>query len=200
MCRYTSSNATKFYFDDFYVGPIQYDTVSPEILAVDAITEKILRLTFSEGIQKPGAENSQNYQFLTHGLISDSVKTDVHHPEQAFIFLHDSLVQGTIDSLRIRNIPDLSGNLLSDTVVQFYYYLPHAYDIVIHEIMADPDPPVELPDGEFAELYNRSEFTINLQDWTFSYGSYTKTFPSVKIPAKGYLLVVKDSAYLNFAK
>jgi hypothetical protein len=32
MCRYTSSNATKFYFDDFYIGPVMYDTVSPEII------------------------------------------------------------------------------------------------------------------------------------------------------------------------
>ncbi|MCX6269047.1 MAG: lamin tail domain-containing protein [Bacteroidetes bacterium] len=200
MCRYTSSNATKFYFDDLYIGPIRYDTVSPEILAVEATTAKVLQITCSEAVQKEGAENPDNYLFPDGGFRLDSVKTDVHHPELAFIFLHDSLVQGTIGSLGIRNITDLSGNQLPDTIVPFYYYLPKAYDVVIHEIMSDPDPPVGLPDGEFAELYNRSEFTINLQGWTFDYGSYTKTFPSVKIPAKGYLLVVKDSVYRNFAK
>jgi hypothetical protein len=74
-----------------------------------------------------------------------------------------------------------------------------AYDILIHEIMADPDPAVELPDGEFVELFNRSAFPVNLDGWTFKYGSYSKEFTSFTMPSKSYLLIVRDTAYLNFA-
>jgi hypothetical protein len=65
--------------------------------------------------------------------------------------------------------------------------------------MADPDPPVELPNGEFVELHNRSAFPVNMKDWIFRYGSYTKVFPSTILTAGGYLLIAKDSAYLNYA-
>ena len=200
MCRYTSSNATKFYFDDFYVGPIIYDTIRPEILSVEAISASVIRMVFSEPIQHQSAENVENYRLISKGLSPDSVKQDILQPDVVSIFLHDSLVQGTIDSVNIRNILDLSGNRLTDTIVQLCYYQPGAYDILIHEIMADPDPPVELPNGEFVELYNRSAFTINLKDWKFRYGSYSKVFPSTTLSAGGYLLIVKDSAYLNYAR
>jgi len=200
MCRYTSSNATKIYFDDFNVGPIQYDTIPPKIISHEATTATVLKIGFSEPLHKPSAENPENYHLMSIDIQPDSVVQDIHTPEIVSIFLHDSLSDGTIDSMQIRNILDLSGNRLSDTIVNIYYYQPKAYDILIHEIMADPDPPVDLPDGEFVELYNRSMFPINLKDWTFKYGSYTKVFSAIMLPSKGYLLIVKDSAYLNYAR
>ncbi|MCX6304300.1 MAG: lamin tail domain-containing protein [Bacteroidetes bacterium] len=200
MCRYTSSNATKFYFDDFYAGPIRIDTVPPRVVSMEAITARSLQVTFSEPVQKTSAVNPENYRLLSQGTRPDSVTRDITRPEVVSLFLHDSLPQGTIDSVIVRNITDLSGNRLPDTIVQICYYQPKAYDILIHEIMADPDPPVELPNGEFVELFNRSPFPITLRDWTFRYGSYLKVFPATTIPSKGYLLIVKDSAYLNIAE
>jgi len=109
------------------------------------------------------------------------------------------MADGSSGSFEIRNIPDLSGNRMQDTVIQVSYYPAKAHDILISEIMADPDPPVGLPDGEFVELYNRSEFPINLKDWTFRYGSSSKSFPPMVIPSKGHALIVKDPAFLNYA-
>jgi hypothetical protein len=156
-------------------------------------------VAFSEPVQRSGAENPENYELQPEGIRPDSVLQDFHNPSVVSVYLHDSLLQGTIGSLYIRNIMDASGNMLNDTSVTFCFYHPGAYDILIHEIMADPDPAVELPDGEYVELYNRSAFPVNLAGWTFKYGSYSKVFTSMTIPSKGYLLIVKDSAYLNFA-
>ena len=200
MCKYTSSNATKFYFDDFYAGPILRDTVPPVIISQEAVSARFLRVIYSEPVQRLSAETRGNYQLRSSGIMPDSVIQDIQHPEIVAMFLHDSLADGTTDSLRIRNITDVSENRMQDTVVPVCYYQPKAYDILIHEIMADPDPQVGLPNGEFVELYNRSMFPINLEDWTFKYGSYSKAFPAITLPSKGYLLIVKDSAYLNFAK
>ncbi len=199
MCRYTSSNATKFYFDDFYIGPVLYDTIRPGITSMEALSANVLRISFSEAIQRQPAENVENYQLKLHGIRPDSVILDLSTQCHVSLFLHDSLAEGTFDSLRVVNIADISGNLMRDTLVQVCYYRPKAYDILIDEIMADPDPPVELPNGEFVELYNRSAFPINLKDWTFKYGSYIKSFPSITLSSGGYLLIVKDSAFLHVA-
>ena len=200
LCRYTSSNAAKFYFDNFYAGPVITDTEPPYITGVETVTPACLQITFSEPVQKTDAENPGNYLLQGQGKPPDSVLQDHQNPAIVSVFLQDSIAQGGWDSLHISNIRDLTGNSLPDTIVRVCYYRPEHYDILIHEIMADPDPPVELPDGEFVELYNRTACPINLRDWRFKYGSYTKIFPSLIIPPKGYLIIVKDSAFQNFGK
>ena len=200
MCRYTSSNSAKFYFDDFYAGPILRDTISPEIISSQAKTNQVLKISFSEAVLNSEAENPENYMVVPVDQHPDSVRQDHAFPGLVSIFLHSPLDEGTIYSLHVRSIIDLSGNRMADTIVPVFYYPAKANDILIHEIMADPDPPVGLPDGEFVELFNRSAFPVNLENWTFSYGNYSKVFPAVTIDSKDYLLIVKDSAYLNISK
>ena len=198
MCRYTSSNAAKFWFDDVYIGPVRHDTVSPWILRTETESSSVVNVFFSEPVQRQSAEVTENYRFLQSGTIIDSVRVDPLHPDQVAVFLRNAMPNGTLDSLQVINVRDLSGNRMTDDFVQVFYYLARLYDILINEIMPDPDPPVGLPDAEFIELFNRSEFPVNLQDWNIRYGSYTKVFPAVIIPPKGFLLVVKESAYCTY--
>jgi hypothetical protein len=103
-CQYTTSNSTKFFFDDFYVGIIQTDTIC-------------------------------------------QVKT---------------------------------------------------WDVIMDEIMADPDPVTGLPESEYVELYNRTLFPLNLSGWTFEYGSSIKTFPGISIEPHGYLILTNDTVMNNY--
>lgn len=98
-CQYTSSNSTKFYFDDFYVGTVKTDTS----------------------------------------------------------------------------------------------YEARARDIIIDEIMADPTPSNGLPESEYVELYNRTLFPVELNGWSFEYGSSEKTLPAVTLSPHEYLILTGDS-------
>ncbi len=47
------------------------------------------------------------------------------------------------------------------------------FSILIHEIMADPTPVVDLPNAEFIELKNSSKITIDLFRWKITVGNTT---------------------------
>ena len=74
-----------------------------------------------------------------------------------------------------------------------------SFDIVINEIMADPDPPVSLPVAEYIELLNTSDMDIAAQGWTLSIGEKKIPLPSFRIEKHAYLLVCEagDSILLN---
>ena len=198
FCRYTSSNAAKFYFDDFYAGPVIHDTISPSIISAEVPSEKVINVAFTETVDRVSAETTANYVLSPGGKSPDSARMEAQRPV-VDLFLHDSMTEGAYGSLSVKNIADATGNRMRDTVVPVCYYRPKAFDVLINEIMADPDPPVSLPEGEYVELFNRTSYPLNLKGWSFSYGSYAKVFTSLVIPPKGYLLVVKDSAFLNYA-
>jgi hypothetical protein len=60
--------------------------------------------------------------------------------------------------------------------------------------MADPSPPVNLPDAEYVELYNRSAFPVDLKNWKLLLGSSEKLLPQYTIPAGGYLILCDDDS------
>ncbi|MDD6782342.1 MAG: lamin tail domain-containing protein [Bacteroidales bacterium] len=65
-------------------------------------------------------------------------------------------------------------------------------DIVFTEIMADPDPQVELPNDEFLEIYNRTDTTIDLSGWTLQVNGKTATIAKGSIAAQSYAVLCAD--------
>jgi hypothetical protein len=193
-CNYTSSNGTSYYFDDIYAGGIIVDTIAPIISSVTAISNNQVDVLFSESVFQSIAETISNYS--VNGGIGNPITAIRDASNFALIHLtfSSSFIEGQTYDLTIINIQDLASNALLTTTNSFAYYLPKTYDIVINELMADPDPVVGLPAYEYLELYNRTNFPINLKNWTLVFGSYTKTFPDVSIQSHGYLILTKAEA------
>jgi len=199
-CRYTSSNSTKFYFDNFYVGPILYDTIAPEVKLTEVLNNRKIRITFSEQIVYEGIENNHHFKLLLGNQFPDSVVQDWQNPARVDLLFPGPMEEGQMDSLFVQGIRDPSGNTMSDTLIAVMYHRVMAYDLLINEILADPEPGVDLPDGEFIELWNRSPVPINLEGWSLKFGSYLKIFPSIVVEPDGNLLIVKDSSYLKYGQ
>jgi hypothetical protein len=53
--------------------------------------------------------------------------------------------------------------------------VPGPYNVVVTEIMADPSPPVGLPNAEYIEISNTSSFPISLSGWRIGDGAGTAT-------------------------
>jgi hypothetical protein len=73
--------------------------------------------------------------------------------------------------------------------IEFMIYNAEEYDVIISEIMADPDPVVLLPEVEYIELYNRTDKNIDLTNWTISAGTTVRTIPNCVIESQGYILL-----------
>lgn len=193
-CRYTSSNAIKFWFDDVYVGKIVRDTIPPGIVFADVTSDTTIYLQFSEPVEPSGASQIANYHLKNFGN-PRSASRDILDPSVVVLHWEELMPAGVVDSLLVRNLTDPAENRMHDTTLAIVYYRPKPYDILIHEILADPDPSAGLPAEEFVELYNRSSYPVNLKGWSLKSGNYTKTFPQVVIPPGEYLILSKSIVY-----
>ena len=64
------------------------------------------------------------------------------------------------------------------------------FDVLIHEIMADPNPAVGLPAVEWIELRNHSTTAVNLQGWKLGdAGSLSGAFPSFTLSPDSFVIV-----------
>jgi len=195
--RYTSSNATKFYFDDFYAGAIIRDTIPPVVSSIRFENDHQITVKFSESILKNAAENTENYSMRQPGNPANVVLDTIDHSLVRLIY-NEIFPSGFRDTLTVRNILDLAGNNMVTDNFPVNYYIPKMFDILINEIMADPEPSVGLPVCEYVELYNRTGFIIGLEGWVLVYGSYSKTFPITSIEPHGFLTLTKGFPLAGF--
>ncbi len=69
------------------------------------------------------------------------------------------------------------------------------FDVVINEIMARPAPSAQLPEAEYIELYNRSPYPVNLQNWTITVGSTSRVITGDRIMEPGDYLLISHEKY-----
>ncbi len=198
LCTFTSSNSQKFCFDDFLIQPVQQDTVAPTVDQIMAVSPNHIDIFFSEIVNGSDAGNPINYHLESNGEIPDSARLDEAGQSCVHLRFSSSFVNGSAGALSIRNICDPAGNRMADTTLPFSWYVPQSFDILINEIMADPDPSTSLPPVEYIELYNASGWSVNLEGWSISIAGKPKFFPQASLPPKGYLLVAQDDALNSF--
>ena len=167
LCNYTSSNSTKFYFDDVFIGDEQVDLTPPNILSVNVANSNTLDILFDEAVESTSAENTSNYSISPAisitGALRDGGNFSIVH-----LSLATPLINGSSYTLTTSNISDISGNSMNSQQIDFSYLIsdtPLKGDIIINEFFADPSPSVGLPDEEFIEVYNKSNKIFNLDGW-----------------------------------
>lgn len=190
---FTKSNAKKIYFDDVYVGPRIVDNEPPALLSTSVVDAQHLQLAFSEALSDETALNAANY----------SVDKGIGHPSNVAFGSNHSVVNLEFNNafanaetytLITSNISDLVGNVMETTTSTFVLFEASEYDVVFNEIMADPTPVVGLPEWEYVELYNTTDFDIDLDGWQIQIGSNDNTFSNQILPSHGYLIVCHNDA------
>ena len=176
-----AGNFSKTFIDDINVGPILVDNTAPFISTVIGLNTSVLGITFSEPVSIASAINLSNY--ITE--IGNPIEVAVSGANVNLTFGGSFMVNQNYN-ITINGIHDLAGNVITvNSTIGFMVTqtttspvtttspIINFRDIVINEIMADPNPVAGLPDAEYIEVYNRTNLTVNLQG--FKLRDYTST-------------------------
>lgn len=191
---YTSSADRKLWIDDIeIIGEIYTDTIRPVIDSLNVVVSDKIFIQFSETVDSTIAVNPLNYTIDKSIGNPDSVKIS-DTKNSAELFLPSDLTNKEYYNITIQNIEDVEGNILNDTTINFLYFISQAYDVVINEIMADPNPEVNLPNYEYIEIKNTTEFEIDVSGWKLKVSSTIKDFPDFILDSAKYLTLCSTTA------
>jgi hypothetical protein len=200
VCRYTISNANRFYFDDFSVGEHVEDTEPPQVEHLQVESANTLKVFFNKVVDAQSSENTANYlvdRGVGHPLIASR---DPSMPNSVSLLFPGNFTVNQVYTLEIGGVEDYLGNPMEAFSDEFVHFVPRRFDVVFNELMVNPTPTVGLPAYEYIELFNTSDFPINLEGWVLQHGSTRRTLPFAPIPAKGFLLLVTEAAYPSLSE
>ncbi len=196
-CVYTVTNATKFYYDDFYAGPKQVpaDLTQPTVVKIQTPSSNSISILFSESIDHAIGETVSNYS-ANNNLGSPTTAALQADGKTVTLSFTTTFANGIQNQLTISKVKDLAGNVIADTTAVFMFFQAVSTkpkDIILTEIFADPSPQVGLPAQEFIEIYNRSSNPFDLSGWKLSDGVSTATFGSQIILPNQYWIICSSS-------
>ncbi len=197
-CKYTSSNSSKFYFDDIYVGEIIIDKTPPVVVGIDVLSDSSLRVVFDEAVDQTSAENLINYSVANGVGEPQLALLNSSNTREVELYFSNKFVSGQENTITVTSVEDLSGNAMESQQMEFLYFKAEPFDVMINEIMADPTPIVDLPEYEYLELFNSLPYSVNLKGWILIIGSSEKVFEDVNIQSGGYLILAKEEAATSF--
>lgn len=196
-CKYsTTSRATLFNFDDVYIGNIVADTTQPKLIDFKVLNTSSINLYFNEVLDITSSQLQANYN-IDNG-IGNPTTAALNAIDNSIVnlTLSNALQLSNSYNLTVANVTDVAGNTLNPnpTTLTFDYYTPKRYDLLINEVFADPTPAVSLPAYEYIEIYNNSNFSIDIENMKLQDNTSTVILPREIIASKEYLILCKTGA------
>lgn len=190
---YTSGADRNLWFDNFYHGPFREDTLPPAINQIKFLSDSSIAINFNEQPELSSAFNPYNYEIIEDSVHPELVYFNNYYQTNVELIFDKKFSNKKKYTLSMQNILDTNKNVLNaDTII--YYYIAEPGDIVINEIMADPYPPVGLPNHEYIELYNNLEIPVDLARWKFLVEEDSFYFTDKILEPKSYIILCNEEA------
>jgi hypothetical protein len=170
------------------VYSITPDLTGPKIMIVNVIDSTHISVCFDDVISSAQLNTASNYT-ISSSIGSPSFAIASSGNTCVVLSLNNKLINATNYTITIIGLTDCNGNQINSNTGLFSYYKHKAYDVVINELMPDPDPAINLPTEEYVELKNRTAFTINLKNWSFSSTTSTKKLPNITIKPDSFIVL-----------
>lgn len=186
LCVHSSTRRDKFYFDDMLIDPHPFLLTS-----IEAVDKHTLTVEFTESLDLYGIKGE--HVLLDGSPLQFDDRIDVSG-RRVSIHLKRPLTQGH-HTLVFPGVKSVGGKALQNTGSFDFSFLriAKALDLLITEIMADPDPAVGLPSVEYIELYNTTLDTLWLGAYRFGDPSTKAVFPSYSLGPQQRLIVTSTA-------
>lgn len=182
---YTSSRDRMLWVDDILLDGVVYnDTVAPVTDTLFFDSGSSLVIVFDEKLEE--SPSVSNFKLKPGNIVPEtiSVTGDTVH-----IYFDNEQPNKKFYSLEVSGVCDMNSNCCDTVIDSILLAYPEWGDIIINEIMADPDPYVGLPEAEYLELYNRSEYDLYGQGFVLSIGEDEFLLPVSNIKKEEYIVV-----------
>jgi hypothetical protein len=136
------------------VYAVNTDNEKPHITSASAISIHNVEIYFSEPMDTIHIKDKTNY-VLSDGLGNPGI-ISISDDKTVRLLWNESFKVNFTYSLRLENLTDLCGNILSNKQVEIAWITLEQADVVINEVLFNP-----WPDGvDFVEVYNNSSKNI----------------------------------------
>lgn len=186
----TASFVNKHFFDNLSITSIFKDTIAPLVDSCLLNKNNELLVYFSEPCDTISMLDVNNYKIVEGNIFPKNI-LKVNN-KCANVVFNSTLEKNITLHLSIQNICDTLLNVMRDTLLPFYYSRPDTArerDLLITEIMADPDPIVGLPNKEYLEFKNVSGKYINLNGCRIYDPSGYKPLPNYILPPDSFIVL-----------
>lgn len=179
------------------------DTLPPALTYFETETDYQVRIRFSEPLSADIAYDVSNYT-INNGM-GHPYSVILNRPlnNEMYLLFANRLEPDKKYELKINPMSDLCSNYSEPLKRQFTYHPVRPYEVVINEIMADPEPSVGLPEAEYVELYNNSNYEISLRDWKLTLGRSVRTIGEIKLSAGEHCILCDaefEETFLEYGK
>ncbi|MDP4679075.1 MAG: lamin tail domain-containing protein, partial [Cyclobacteriaceae bacterium] len=172
------------------------DETAPELVKIDVLSSKTIRLVFDESLDQNTTGIKSNYELSPNSGNIESVEYNEATTSIILIF-SQSFINETDYTLLTKNIKDISGNLILPSNNNFTFiapYIPKQGDLLFTEIMADPSPSKGLPDSEYIEIFNNSTEDILLNQVFLSDRTSKTKLSNDTLASQSYILLVPSAS------
>jgi hypothetical protein len=169
------------------------DTQSPEITQVVTQSLDTIFVEFNEKLTNSTLV-SANIS-ISNGSETILVNQVVPLTPITFYLLIQPLTAGKLYELVFSNVEDCTGNPIGTNSSQIGLgRTPTFGELVISEIMADPEPQVGLPEVKYVEIHNTTSDLISMKDVAYSDNTKSALLPNQNIASGEYILLSSTSA------
>jgi hypothetical protein len=177
--KYTSTRDRLLWIDDISIDGVFFEDIEPPtVIKCTAYTLYSVDLTLNEE-PVPAFFSSGNFSLNGTSEIARSIiKTG---PFSVRVIFERNFINKSENYLIINTLCDKAGNCNNNILVRFTPVWAEPGDVIISEIMADPFPSVSLPEKEYLEIFNRTDFPFNLKNWKLSGAGITAVFSGIII-------------------
>lgn len=168
------------------------DVRGPAIDTVVRKSDTLFHIFFSEPVDTASLSVAVKQTHLLTSTLEPVSKS------KANVYVHETFNEGNY-SVSVFNLTDRCYNTtLSDSVI-LYHHQPQQHEIIINEFLVDPVPGIDLPEYEFIELLNLSEFDINLHNWLIRSNDTEYPLTDFIIKSGEAVILTHESAYDFYA-